>query len=48
MCRKVLCIPSMKEEGEPETVELIWNIRVKEGKQAAYVIQTVDLCKSSA
>lgn len=41
------CIPSMEEEREPETVELIRNVRVEEGQQAAYIIQTVNLCKSN-
>lgn len=37
----------MEEEREPETVELIRNIGVEEGQQAAHIIQTVDLHKSS-
>lgn len=37
----------MEEEREPQTVELIRNIRVEEGQQAAHIIQTVDLHKSS-
>lgn len=35
--------PSMEEEREPETVELVRNIGVEERQQAAHVIQTVDL-----
>lgn len=41
-------IPSMEEEGEPETIELIWDIRVEEGQQAAHVIQAVDLSERRA
>ena len=37
----------MEEEREPQTVELIRNIRVEEGQQTAHIIQTVDLHKSS-
>lgn len=36
-------IPSMEEEREPETVELIRNIRVEKRQQATHIIQTVDL-----
>lgn len=38
----------MEEEREPETIELIRNIRVEEGQQATHIIQTVNLQKSSA
>lgn len=47
LSRGCLCIPSMEEEGEPEAVKLIWNIRVKERQQATHIIQTVDLHKTS-
>ena len=33
----------MEEEREPEPVDLVRNVRVEEGQQAAHIIQTVDL-----
>lgn len=38
--------PCMEEERKPETVELVRNFWVEEGKQPTHVIQTVNLCRS--
>ena len=45
MCVWVIfgCIPSVEEEGEPEAIELVRHVGVEEGKQAAHIIQTVNL-----
>lgn len=40
-----LHIPSMEEERQPKTVELIRHIRVEERQKAAHIIQTMDLHK---
>lgn len=33
----------MKKKGEPQSVELIWDIGVQEWQQATHIIQAVDL-----
>lgn len=38
--------PSMQEKWEPEPVKLIWDLRVEERQQSAYVIHAVHLEKA--
>ena len=37
--------PSMQEKWEPEPVKLIWDLRIEERQQAAYIIHAVHLKK---